>query len=140
MIRYLLDTDTVSLLRTGHAQVSSRVLSNPIESLAISAITVEELFTGWFALLRHAKTDADKSSIYERIARTAKFVGQFQIVGCCTAALETVRQLQRQKLNVGSNDLKIAAVSIDLRIIVVTRNSRDFQRVPGIALEDWSRV
>jgi tRNA(fMet)-specific endonuclease VapC len=46
--------------------------------------------------------------------------------------------LLRQRLNVGSNDLKIAAIAIDIGAAVLTRNLRDFRRVSGLVCEDWS--
>ncbi len=41
-------------------------------------------------------------------------------------------------MNIGGNDLKIAAVALEAGGIVVTRNLRDFRRVPGLVCEDWS--
>lgn len=46
--------------------------------------------------------------------------------------------LVRRRLNVGSNDLKIAAIALETNATVVTRNLRDFTRVPGLATVDWS--
>jgi tRNA(fMet)-specific endonuclease VapC len=43
------------------------------------------------------------------------------------------------KLNVGSNDLRIAATALVRRATVVTANVRDFSRVPGLDIEDWTQ-
>ena len=56
MSLYVLDTDTLSLYRHGHATVIQHTLTHPPEALAITVITVEEQLSGWYALLRRAKT------------------------------------------------------------------------------------
>ncbi len=42
------------------------------------------------------------------------------------------------RLNVGKMDLKIAAIALEHGCIVVTRNERDFRRVPGLVVENWA--
>jgi len=53
-------------------------------------------------------------------------------------ALAEFETLVKAKLNVKRNDLRIAAIALELGATVVTRNRRDFGRVPGLLVEDWS--
>lgn len=41
--------------------------------------------------------------------------------------------------NVGGNDLRIAATALEMNATVVTRNVRDFERVPGLTVENWAK-
>ncbi|MBI1759899.1 MAG: type II toxin-antitoxin system VapC family toxin [Acidobacteria bacterium] len=48
-------------------------------------------------------------------------------------------QLRAQKVRVKTNDLSIAAITLSVNGILVTRNMVDFERVPGLVIEDWTK-
>lgn len=141
MIRYLLDTDTFSLWRRGDDALTTRLRLPLLEgSVGVSVITVEEQLAGWFALLRRANTPEKEARLYAEIARSMSLFALVPIVPLSEAALQRFLVLKAQKLNVGSMDLKIAALALELGVPVVTRNRRDYERVPELNLEDWTQV
>jgi len=139
MISHLLDTDSLTLFQHGHPQITARCAAAPIETLAISIITVEEQFLGWYTAVRQAKRDDDVAVAYDRMTAFATFIKQLPIVSFSAAAVRRYRQLKTLRLNVGKKDLCIAAIAHELGATVVTCNVLDFVRVPGLTVEDWSK-
>jgi tRNA(fMet)-specific endonuclease VapC len=77
---------------------------------------------------------------YERFTKTVRMFSRLQILTFSAAAIDRYEVLRRSKLGVKGNDLRIAAIALENSAIIVTRNRVDFERVPGLAIEDWSRT
>ncbi len=69
---------------------------------------------------------------------TIAYFNTIQILPFDQAANAQYEALRKQKIRVGTQDLRIAAIALSVNGTVVTRNWRDFQKVPGLALEDWT--
>ena len=69
---------------------------------------------------------------------TVRFFGAVPVVPFDTASDALFQSLRAQRLSVGSQDLRIAATALTRDPVVVTRNYKDFGRVPGLRLEDWT--
>ncbi len=140
MTRCLLDTDQFSLFLNGHPDVVARVLSTPADEVAIGVITVSELVQGWQAQInRHSLAGgAPLWRAYSRLAQLPVELAAVTILAY--GAEEETRFLAWRQggLRTGTNGLRIAAVAATAGAVVVTRNRRDFGRVPGIECEDWS--
>jgi tRNA(fMet)-specific endonuclease VapC len=139
MSLYVLDTDTFQLFQDEHPLVVARVEATAPEDLAISVVTVEEQLSGWYAQLRQAKQTERLLWAYRRLAATARFLSRVQIVDFDEAAFQRYEALKKSKLKIGTNDLRIAATVLERNAILVTRNVHDFQRVPGLQIEVWSK-
>lgn len=139
MSLYIFDTDTVTLFQSGNAQIERRRQALPFDLVAVSVISVEELLSGWYALLRRPQTIEQQARVYGLMAETLTFLARLPIVSMDEPAIRRFEQLRAMRLNVGSPDLRIAAIALELGATVVTRNLRDFRRVPGLAVEDWSQ-
>jgi tRNA(fMet)-specific endonuclease VapC len=138
MTPYILDTDTLSLFQQGHPKVSQQCRARPRSDLAITVISVEEQISGRHAAIRKARRPDDLALAYQRLAETVRSLAQLTILAFTTAAISRSQYLIGLKLNVGRMDLRIAAIVLEYGGTLVSRNNRDFGRVPGLVLEDWS--
>jgi tRNA(fMet)-specific endonuclease VapC len=136
---YVLDTDIVSLFQHDHPAVVANVQIHPLDELAITVLTVEEQLSGWYNELRKARKPARLAAVYLRMALTVRFLGRLPILSFTEPAIERYEELKRQNLKVKKTDLRIAAIVIEQDAVLVTRNSRDFRRIPGLRIEDWSK-
>jgi len=135
---YVLDTDILSLYHKGHLMVRQRVAAHPLDELAITVITVDEAISGWYTMLRQAKQPPQTARAYQELAQIVPFLGLWNILVYPESAITRYGQLAKMRLNIRASDLRIAAVVLENNAILVTRNTRDFKRVPGLTIEDWT--
>jgi tRNA(fMet)-specific endonuclease VapC len=139
MSLFLLDTDTLSLLEQGHVIVSQRVNSHPVADVAVSAVTLQEQMQGFLAALARARNPQQFARAYDLlVTRLLPVWARFPVLSFPETAQLRFEHLRSLKLNVGLMDLRIAAIALENGLTVVTRNQRDFNRVPGLTTEDWS--
>ena len=139
MPQYILDTDSLTLLRQGNAALVERLQQIPPDEVAITVITVEEQLSGWYSLMRQVRQDVDLERAYERLVQTVRFLARLPVAGFSQVAIQHYRELLSAKLNIGKMDLRIAAITMENRAILATRNTRDFERIPGLVIVDWTR-
>ncbi len=129
---YLLDTNIcIYLIKNSYPFMTEKVFSYEPSDIAISSITVFELEYG-----------AAKSKWGEETKRKlAVFLSPFTILPFSTedaiAAGQVRAQLEKSGRPIGPYDTLIAAQGISRGLTVVTHNTNEFIRVPGIKLEDW---
>jgi tRNA(fMet)-specific endonuclease VapC len=138
MSRFLLDTDHVSLQERGDPHVRRRLESIPADQIAVCVVTVEEMLRGRLAILSRRQAGTARVHAYRKLLETIAFFNAVPVVPFDLACERTFQELRARKLQVGSQDLRIAATALVHDLTVVTRNQRDFARVPGLRLEDWS--
>jgi tRNA(fMet)-specific endonuclease VapC len=134
---YVIDTDVLSLYQRGHPGLTAKVDAHPQQDLSITVITVEEEMAGWYVLLREARRPEELARVYERLAEAIPVLARWRILPMPHAAIIRYETLKRMSLNVRKMDLRIAAIVLEYGGVLVTRNVRDFQRVPGLLTEDW---
>ncbi|MFA7505868.1 MAG: PIN domain-containing protein [Burkholderiaceae bacterium] len=128
---YLLDTNILIAALKGHPAVRQRLEATPLADLRLSAVVLGELEFG-----------AEKSAHVERNrSRLADLVQRLPVIGVDAGTASSYGRiradLERQGIPIGANDLWIAAQALQAGAVLVTDKLREFQRVPGLALENW---
>ena len=131
MIKYLLDTNIVIYVIKRRPVEVLGVFNENAGRMAISAITLSELFHGAEKSAKVAQNLAvveEFASLLEVLPYTAK---ASQHYGAVRAALEKAGR------PIGVNDLHIAAHARSEGLTLVTNNLSEFERVPGLLTENW---
>jgi tRNA(fMet)-specific endonuclease VapC len=139
MSLYVLDTDHLSLYRYGHPEVSAHIEATPADQLAVTLITIEEQLRAWYTQIRRARDRDQLARAYQglfEVAETAKYI---RVLPFTSRAIERYLDLRARLPRLGKMDLSIAAIALEYDGIVVTRNRRDFEQVPGLEIQDWSQ-
>jgi len=138
MIRCLLDTDHVSLQERGHSALRQRLKAVPPESVATSAITLEEMLRGRLAVLARDLPGNLRALAYQKLVETVGFFSHVPILLFDESCEEKFQELRQQGVRIGTLDLRIAAIALVYDLTAVSRNRKDFDRVPGLKLDDWT--
>lgn len=138
MSLYVLDTDSLSLWQYGHPNIAGKIALVPQVNLSTTVITVQEQLDGWRLRLNRVTQRNQIADLYSRLANSVRFLARLPILDYTLAAIDQYEALKSLKLNIGKMDLRIAAIVLVHRGIIVTRNTRDFQRIPGLHRVDWS--
>ncbi len=137
---WILDTDHVSLHQRGNLQVAQQLANRSHETIAIAIITVEEQLRGWLNVIRQANSAERSIVAYSRLKSAVQYFQGMNILELDLLAHNQYLKLKQQKIRIGSQDLKIAAIALSQNAILVTRNRQDFEKVPELQIEDWSSI
>ncbi len=141
MTLWVLDTDSLSLLERGNLKIQERLSKVNADSVAISIITAEEKMKGRLAAINSLSgiERIDRLAIaYRDLQSSIEDLQTLPILPFSELAKDRYRELLQQKIRVGSHDLRIAAIVLSVKGILVTRNRRDFEKVPNLQIDDWS--
>ena len=133
----ILDTDYLSLLQRGNTLIRQRLnMFNP-QDIAITIVTASEQIRGRMNIISRADSSSELVLAYARLEDTLEDINSLNVLEFSEAAGNIYSEL-KTKSRVGTQDLRIAAITLSVNGILVTRNWKDFEKVPNLRLEDWS--
>ena len=131
---YMLDTNICSfIVREKPLYIKEKLkLCEKKHTIALSSVVVAELLYG-----------AQKRNSKKLTAIVEAFIGNFVVYDFDKEAsyhyAEIRNVLEKKGLIIGSNDLFIASHAKSLDAVLVTNNTKEFERVEGLEVEDWSK-
>lgn len=129
---YLLDTNIISYyLKNQYPDLTARIMSHSPSDLYVSAITLFEFEYG----------ASKKNWGAKNRMKLAMALAPFQIVPFSTddaiQAGKARAYLQKTGMIIGPYDVQLAGQALARNMIFVTHNTKEFERVPNLKLEDW---
>jgi tRNA(fMet)-specific endonuclease VapC len=128
-VRFLLDTNAVIAVLGGKPSFLARVKQHRVGDFGVPSIVMHELFFGAFRSARQAanlaRVDALQFEVLDFDREDARRAGEIRA------------QLAAAGAPIGPYDALIAGQALARGLVLVTHNTREFVRVPGLRLEDW---
>jgi tRNA(fMet)-specific endonuclease VapC len=137
----VLDTSYITLFQYPDAAAASslneRLVASPDQEIVITAITPEEQMRGWLSAI-HGQSDVRRQvPFYERLVGLFRFFADWRILPFDDLAAAQFESLRAQRIRISTMDLKIASIVLVHGATLLSDNLRDFEKVPGLQVEDW---
>ena len=138
---YLLDTDHLS--EYVQQSVLGVRLNQRLQSLdefqqaATSIVSFEEMMRGWLAEIHGTLKAKAQIPYYDELFDVFESFHDWHVLKWNDDSAEVYERSVKQRLRVKTMDLKIAAIAIQNDATLLSRNLKDFVRVPGLIVKDW---
>ena len=136
----ILDTDHVVEFVKGTSLPARRLCSRldaTNEEVVTTIITVEEVLRGWLGEIRRVPDTRLQITAYRKLQEAVVTLAGWRLIEWNLAAAQRFDALRKQKIRVGSADLKIGCIALEHAATLLSRNVRDFTMIPGLRVEDW---
>jgi tRNA(fMet)-specific endonuclease VapC len=94
---------------------------------------------GWLSVIASSRNQSNEVVAYQRLQAMLRFFNEIPVLDYSGVDAARFADLRRSKLRVGSMDLKIASIALSHDGLLLSSNLRDFQKVPDLRVEDWTR-
>ena len=131
---YLFDTDVLSdIVKRNPSQILLEKLGTlPKELQYTSSINIGEIYYG---ANRASRKDQIINAFEERVFPNVHIVGFDEMSGKLFGELKA--ELEKQGIVCSEPDLRIASIAIQHDFILITGNTKHFQKIPGLSIENW---
>ncbi|MEA5618128.1 type II toxin-antitoxin system VapC family toxin [Cronbergia sp. UHCC 0137] len=141
-MKYLLDTDHISFLQRRSSlefsRLTLRMSQHPITDFVLSVISFHEQVIGAHTFINRAQNNTDMARGYALLLETLNGFANAPVLPFDSQAIAIFDEMRKQKVRVATMDLRVAAIAISNNLVLLTRNTGDFSKVPNLIIEDWT--
>jgi tRNA(fMet)-specific endonuclease VapC len=138
---WILDTDHASLFLAGNKSIAVQVAAHS-DDVAITVITVQELFNGWMGRLNNPAQINNLAHLYTKLWATTEFFKVITVLNFDRKSENYYQILQQSSKTLAKKriekDLRIASIALAEDATIVTRNYKDFSQIPNLKIENWA--
>lgn len=102
-----------------------------------TVVCAEEVMRGWLARVASAREPDEEELACRQFAESVHFLAQFILLPQDRQAIARFTSFRRSGIRIGTMDLKIACIVLEYDATLLTRNTVDFAKVPGLRFENW---
>jgi tRNA(fMet)-specific endonuclease VapC len=139
----ILDTDHFNLLQIGkgpsYDTLAAHMDESPDQHFATTVITFEEHMRGWLAGIRRKRDVIGQVRPYDQLIQLVRFFQAWEILPFDDSSAKRFRDLRQQRIRIGTMDLKIASIALEEDALLLSANTKDFQQIPALRVENWLR-
>jgi len=134
------DTDILTEILAGNPAYAERIAQVPVAEQAVPIVAFEEIIRGRLNVIRQAEAAKARITIeqaYLLFEQTLNDLRGVKVLSFTAQAEALLKEWRKMKIRRSTHDLRIAASCVVSSATLVTRNRRDFQQIPGLAVEFW---
>jgi len=134
------DTDLLTEILAGNPAYAERIANVPVAEQAAPIVAIEEIIRGRLHAIRQAEAGKARVTIeraYALFEQTLEDLHEVKVVPFTEPADALLKRWRKERIRGSTHDLRIAASCVIHSATLVTRNRRDFEKIPGLSVEFW---
>ena len=139
---FILDTDHLGIVQRRcqpeFDNLTRRMCEHRLEYFFVTIVSFHEQVMGWNAYIQRARDAQGVARGYAMFQSVLSDFATMNVLPFDSDASHAFADLRKSGVRVDTMDLRIGAIALVRGFTVLTRNTTDFTRIPGLGVEDWT--
>ena len=118
-------------------RLTAHLAQHDPEDVFASVVSFHEQMQGWLSFLNRSRDASHIVLAYRELEELGRSFFEMNVISFSADAQRQFDELRRQRVRIGTLDLRIASIALVEGATVVTGNQVDFEKVSGLSTEDW---